>query len=142
MDIVGALTLMVLLTPVWIIIPILIKLTSGPGPIIFTQTRVGLNLRTKKRERRKVAGDSPDGEERRGTGTDRRQAFNYGKPFTLYKFRTMRNDAEKDGAQFAQKNDARVTSLGKFMRRTRVDELPQLLNILRGDMSLLSLIHI
>ena len=48
----------------------------------------------------------------------------------------MRNDAEKDGAQFAQKNDARVTSLGKFMRRTRVDELPQLLNILRGDMSL------
>lgn len=136
-DIVGSLTLIVLVSPLWIIVPILIKLTSGPGPIIFRQTRVGLNLRTDKRERRKTAGSPPEGtEERRGKSPDRRQAFNYGRPFTLYKFRTMRNDAEKNGAQFAQKNDARVTALGRFMRRTRIDELPQLLNILRGDMSL------
>jgi len=53
----------------------------------------------------------------------------------MYKFRTMRTDAEKNGAQFAVKGDARVTSIGWFLRRTRLDELPQLWNILKGDMS-------
>lgn len=137
-DIVGSLALIIMLTPLWIMIPILIKLTSGAGPVIFRQTRVGLNLRTgKSRERRgsredRAAASEPD--DRRAN--ERRQDFNYGKPFTLYKFRTMRNDAEKNGAQFAQKDDNRVTALGRFMRRTRIDETPQLLNILRGDMSL------
>jgi lipopolysaccharide/colanic/teichoic acid biosynthesis glycosyltransferase len=136
-DIVGSITLLVLLTPIGILIPILIKLTSGAGPVIFKQTRVGLNLRTKSRERRRDEGDPPDGDdERRGTSPDRRQYFNYGKPFTLYKFRTMRNDAEEHGAQFASKGDQRVTWLGRFMRRTRIDETPQLLNVLRGEMSL------
>ena len=136
-DIVGSITLLVLLTPIGILIPILIKLTSGAGPVIFEQTRVGLNLRTKSRERRRDEGDQPDGDdERRGTSPDRRQYFNYGKPFTLYKFRTMRNDAEEHGAQFASKGDQRVTWLGRFMRRTRIDETPQLLNVLRGEMSL------
>jgi exopolysaccharide biosynthesis polyprenyl glycosylphosphotransferase len=60
----------------------------------------------------------------------------HGRCFMIYKFRTMRQDAEKDGAQWAQQNDARVTRLGRFLRRTRIDELPQLVNILRGDMSL------
>ena len=54
----------------------------------------------------------------------------------LYKFRTMRNDAEKNGAQFAVKGDARVTSIGWFLRKTRIDELPQLWNVLKGEMSL------
>ena len=136
-DIVGSIVLIVVLIPVWVLIPILIKLTSGAGPAIFKQTRVGLNLRTKSRERRREEGDPPDGDdERRGTSPDRRQYFNYGKPFTLYKFRTMRNDAEENGAQFASKDDGRVTWLGRFMRRTRIDETPQLLNVLRGDMSL------
>ena len=135
-DILGSLTLMVLLTPVWLVVPILIKLTSGPGPVIFRQTRVGLNLRRPRGGRREDNDSSPDAEDRRNVATDRRQDFNYGKPFTLYKFRTMRNDAEKNGAQFAQKDDSRVTWLGRFMRRTRIDETPQLLNILRGDMSL------
>jgi len=58
-----------------------------------------------------------------------------GKPFKLYKFRTMRSDAEAAGAQWAQKNDPRVTRLGAFLRKTRLDELPQLLNVLKGDMS-------
>lgn len=58
------------------------------------------------------------------------------KPFTLYKFRTMVIDAEKDGAKWATKGDARITPLGKFLRKTRIDELPQLINILRGEMSL------
>ncbi|MGL4989271.1 MAG: sugar transferase, partial [Cetobacterium sp.] len=55
--------------------------------------------------------------------------------FLVYKFRSMRQDAEKDGAKWAQKNDPRVTKFGNFMRKTRIDELPQLLNVIRGDMS-------
>jgi sugar transferase (PEP-CTERM system associated) len=57
-----------------------------------------------------------------------------GKPFQVIKFRTMRQDAEKNGAQWASKNDSRVTSLGRFMRKTRLDEIPQLWNVLKGDM--------
>lgn len=57
------------------------------------------------------------------------------KLFRVIKFRSMRVDAEKHGAQFAQKNDNRVTRIGSFMRKTRIDELPQLFNVLRGDMS-------
>ncbi len=56
-------------------------------------------------------------------------------PFGVLKFRSMKTDAEKDGAQFASKNDSRVTKIGAFIRKTRIDELPQLLNVLRGDMS-------
>lgn len=60
-----------------------------------------------------------------------------GKPFTIYKFRTMQTNAEADGQpQWAQLNDSRITRVGRFLRRTRLDELPQLLNILRGDMSI------
>ena len=58
------------------------------------------------------------------------------KPFTLYKLRTMVIDAEKDGAQWAKPGDARITPLGKFLRKTRFDELPQLMNIMKGEMSL------
>jgi len=60
-----------------------------------------------------------------------------GKEFKLIKFRTMIRDAEPDGPQFAEINDPRVTSVGKFMRRCRIDEVPQLLNVLRGDMNLI-----
>ena len=60
-----------------------------------------------------------------------------GKPFRVHKFRSMRTDAESDGvARWATKNDARVTFLGKFIRKTRLDELPQLFNVLKGEMSL------
>ena len=58
-----------------------------------------------------------------------------GVPFMMYKFRTMRLDAEKDGAAWAERDDPRCTNFGKFLRKTRLDELPQLWNILRGDMS-------
>ncbi len=57
-----------------------------------------------------------------------------GKNFTVYKFRTMRTDAEVAGAKWATKNDPRVTRVGMFMRKTRLDEVPQLWNVLRGDM--------
>ena len=137
MDIVGATTLLVLLAPVMIATAIAVKLTSR-GPSIFRQTRVGLNLRggKKPRDRREPSPSGPpEGAERR-TGQDRRELNNYGRPFVLYKFRTMRLDAEINGAQFATEGDPRVTSIGRFMRKTRLDELPQLWNVLRGEMSL------
>ena len=57
------------------------------------------------------------------------------KEFYIYKFRSMIVNAEKHGAQLAEKNDSRITPVGKVIRKTRLDELPQLWNILRGDMS-------
>ncbi|AJG77786.1 exopolysaccharide biosynthesis polyprenyl glycosylphosphotransferase [Bacillus thuringiensis] len=59
-----------------------------------------------------------------------------GKRFKVIKLRSMRSDAEKNGAKWAEKNDPRVTKIGLFIRKTRIDELPQLFNILKGDMSL------
>ncbi|PLX26229.1 polyprenyl glycosylphosphotransferase [Candidatus Parcubacteria bacterium] len=81
-------------------IALLIKLESK-GPLIYKQTRIGLN----------------------------------NKIFTVYKFRSMVQNAEKDGAQWAQKNDTRITKIGKFMRKTRLDEIPQFWNIIIGNMS-------
>lgn len=60
----------------------------------------------------------------------------YNREFEVIKFRSMRNDAEKNGAQWATQNDARVTRVGKFIRKTRIDELPQLINVLKGEMSM------
>jgi lipopolysaccharide/colanic/teichoic acid biosynthesis glycosyltransferase len=60
----------------------------------------------------------------------------YGKNFAVLKFRSMREDAEREGkAIWASKNDSRVTRVGEFMRKTRIDELPQIINVLRGEMS-------
>lgn len=59
-----------------------------------------------------------------------------GRPFMLYKFRTMHQDAEKDGAKWADKNDSRCTKIGAVLRQYRIDEFPQLINILKGDMSI------
>jgi lipopolysaccharide/colanic/teichoic acid biosynthesis glycosyltransferase len=100
-------------------IAVLIKVTS-PGPVLYTQTRVGLD--------------------RRGLGTttgDWRRGADYGgKPFTIYKFRTMRaNGHGPDAEIWAQPDDPRVTPLGRILRLYRFDELPQLLNVLRGDMN-------
>ncbi len=59
----------------------------------------------------------------------------YGEPFTIVKLRSMRIDAEKDGAKWAEKKDPRVTRIGKFIRKTRIDELPQVWTVLKGEMS-------
>ena len=61
----------------------------------------------------------------------------YGKLFNVYKLRSMRGDAEKYGAQWAQDNDPRILKVGNFIRKTRIDEIPQLFNILKGDMSII-----
>jgi len=60
----------------------------------------------------------------------------YSRPFTIYKFRSMYIDAEKDGPQWAKKNDSRITKVGKIIRKFRIDEIPQLLCVLKGDMSM------
>ncbi|WP_095902654.1 sugar transferase [Clostridioides difficile] len=60
-----------------------------------------------------------------------------GRRFYIYKLRSMRTDAEKFGAQWAEKDDPRITKVGKFIRKTRIDEIPQLFNILKGDMGLI-----
>lgn len=134
-DLVIATAMLIVLAPVMLLTALAVKLTS-PGPVIFSQTRVGLNLRRPGAERRTQELDPPEGIERRVPESDRRREFAYGRHFTLYKFRSMRTDAEKNGAQFATKGDPRVTSIGRFLRKTRLDELPQLINVIRGDMSL------
>lgn len=136
-DIVIATVMLIACSPIMTLAAILVKLTS-PGDTIYAQERVGLNLRKKKGpDRRTPPPQLPEGfAERRGKGIDRREKSNFGQPFTMYKFRTMRNDAEVNGAQFAQKGDLRVTRIGRILRKTRIDELPQLWNVLRGDMSM------
>jgi exopolysaccharide biosynthesis polyprenyl glycosylphosphotransferase len=124
LDVVGSLALLALLAPVFFLVAVLVKLTS-PGPVLFKQVRVGQLAR----------------------------------PFRMLKFRTMHvnNDSavhqkfvsdfikssgskkdgkEQDGAFFKIKNDPRITRIGRILRKTSLDELPQLWNVLRGDMSL------
>lgn len=136
-DIVVSLVMLIVLFPLMVAVGLLVKFTS-PGGALFRQTRVGLNERQKSDRRRPPARLelAPEGKNRRVVPGDRRNETAYGRPFVLYKFRTMRNDAEKNGAQFATENDPRVTKLGKFLRKSRIDELPQLWNVLKGDMSL------
>ena len=134
LDLTGVTLGLILLSPVMLLTTIVVKLSS-PGEAIFSQTRVGLNRRNLwTPDRRANSQPAPRHKSRRSQ--DRRQCTGYGRHFTLYKFRTMVIDAEKNGAQFAQENDPRVTTLGRFMRKSRLDELPQLWNVLVGDMSL------
>jgi lipopolysaccharide/colanic/teichoic acid biosynthesis glycosyltransferase len=137
-DILGSLILLVITSPIMLAAVAAIKLTS-PGPVIYSQTRVGLNLRKKKKTDRRLQSQGllADMSDRRRPNRDRRELNNFGRPFTIYKFRTMRTDAERHGAQFASDGDSRITPIGRLLRRTRIDELPQLWNILRGDMSLI-----
>jgi exopolysaccharide biosynthesis polyprenyl glycosylphosphotransferase len=111
-DFVGALILLVLSLPMWLVAIIGIRLASR-GPVFFKQERAG----------------------------------HYGKPFTMWKFRTMHQGAEAqrqelearnemDGPVFKIANDPRIFAFGRWLRRTSMDELPQLINVLRGEMSL------
>jgi len=128
-DITGAIIGLILSSIVFLVIPILIKLDSK-GPVFYSQIRVGRNRRGKNR---RIIMASISENRRNG---DRREMVNYGKPFVIYKFRTMREDAEKKcGPVWASDNDPRITPLGRILRATHLDELPQLINILKGDMS-------
>jgi len=112
LDIVGSAILLVIFLPLMLVVAIAIKLTS-PGPALFRQSRLGYRRRN----------------------------------FTMYKFRTMANDAEQrigdiehlnevSGPVFKIRRDPRVTRIGRFLRKASIDELPQLVNVLKGDMSL------
>ncbi|MFA5866626.1 MAG: sugar transferase [Actinomycetota bacterium] len=112
MDITISVLLILLFWPVMLLLAVLVKLSS-PGPAFFKPVRVGLN----------------------------------GRPFTMYKFRSMRTGGEKDWMEhfdpkridefvFQKEDDARITGVGRFLRRTSLDELPNLLNVLGGSMSL------
>jgi len=119
LNVVVALLGILLTLPLWIFIAILIKLTSR-GPVFYSQTRVGLDSR-----RSGMRVDDP-----------RRRDDMGGKPFRIYKFRTMRRDAERQtGEVWAAPGDGRVTAVGRFLRLYRLDELPQLINVLRGEMN-------
>ena len=113
LDIIGASFGIILLSLIFIVIGILIKIEDPKGKVFFSQKRVGLN----------------------------------GKEFKMYKFRSMVSNAEEklaellkynevSGAMFKMKDDPRITKVGKFIRKTSIDELPQLFNVLKGDMSL------
>lgn len=100
-DVVGAMFLLIVLSPVFLYIYIRQRL-SASGPVIYSQERIGKG----------------------------------GTPFKIYKFRTMVVDAEKDGVpQLEQEDDPRLTEFGKTLRRHHLDELPQIWNVLKGDMS-------
>jgi len=115
-----ALIALIVLLPVMLLIAVLVRLTSR-GPVLYTQVRVGLDRRTNPRS----------------SQNHRRERNLGGQPFTIYKFRTMRVDAEhQSGAVWAQQGDPRVTSIGRLLRQYRLDELPQLINVLRGEMNI------
>ncbi|KIL43165.1 sugar transferase [Jeotgalibacillus campisalis] len=112
-DVVGATLGIIILIAIFAVIALIIKLEDPKGNIFFSQTRVGKD----------------------------------GREFKMYKFRSMVHDAEAQlehllkyndvsGAMFKMKNDPRITKIGRFIRKTSIDELPQLFNVLKGDMSL------
>lgn len=103
------------------LLALIIKLDS-PGSVFFAQERVGVN-----RRRSRSAHD----------GADRRKVLQPGRPFRVIKLRTMGVHAEAGGPQWATKNDVRITRVGRFLRKTRLDEVPQFLNVLRGEMSII-----
>ena len=104
--------------PVMVVIALLIKLTS-PGPVLYQQTRVGIDHRRSESAR----------------GNGRREVDYGGRPFTIHKFRTMA-PSDGDAQVWATPDDPRVTPLGRILRKYRLDELPQLINVLQGDMNL------
>ena len=135
LDLLGAVVLGLLALPIVAVAALAVKLTSR-GPMIYSQVRVGLNLRESFLDRRWSNVGPPAGQEDRRSGRDRRKRPAPGRAFRLYKLRTMGLDAEVCGAQLATKGDPRVTCVGRLLRRTRIDELPQIWNVIKGDMSL------
>ena len=115
---------LLVLSPAFVLLALVIRLDSR-GPVLYAQERVGVN-----RRRYRPNGKHPNERERRNVDT-------FGRPFKIYKLRTMVADAERHtGPVWASAEDRRITRIGRILRKTRLDETPQLWNVLRGDMSL------
>lgn len=120
--------LFLLLSPLLILIVLAIKIESPRGPVFYRQVRVGLNRRGHAGGGRAITV---------AASSERRQRHAEGKPFRIWKFRTMVPDAEaRTGPVWAAHDDPRVTRVGRILRRARLDELPQLVNVIRGEMRL------
>lgn len=130
LDIVLSTIGLIVSSPFFLILPILIKLDSK-GTVFYKQLRVGKNRRRRDSwENRLIYGAGKFSQ-------DRRKARFYGKPFFVFKFRTMKKNAElTTGPVWASKDDSRITRVGKLLRKTHLDELPQFINVLKGEMSL------
>jgi lipopolysaccharide/colanic/teichoic acid biosynthesis glycosyltransferase len=115
-----ALLALVVLSPILLLVALAVKLSSR-GPIFYLQTRVGLDRRWNETS----------------ALYNRRTQDLGGRVFTIYKFRSMYTDAERHGkAVWATRNDPRVTPVGKVLRKLRLDELPQLINVIKGEMNI------
>jgi lipopolysaccharide/colanic/teichoic acid biosynthesis glycosyltransferase len=114
-----ALVAIICLSPLYLLIALAVKLTSR-GSVLYSHARVGVDRRY------------------RSSASDDRRTYDHGgKLFMMYKFRTMYENAEANGqAVWATKQDPRVTPMGRLLRRTRLDELPQFFNVLRGEMNI------
>lgn len=120
LNVVVALIAIVLTAPLMLLVALLIKLDSR-GPAMYSQPRVGLDRRNGSRS----------------GGPDRRRAVDLGgRVFTIYKFRTMTCASEDADERWAGSDDQRITRVGRILRATRIDELPQLFNVLKGDMNI------
>jgi len=120
-----ALLTMIFAMPLFIVIAIAVKVSS-PGPVFYLQERVGLNRRRRVRDRRT----------RDRGGSDRRSGDTGGKVFRMIKFRTMYVDQGTSRQVWASKNDPRITPVGRVLRAFRLDELPQLWNVVLGHMNI------
>ncbi|HXQ28337.1 MAG TPA: sugar transferase [Gemmatimonadales bacterium] len=109
---------LLLAAPLMLVIAVAIKLTSR-GPLFYTQTRIGIDVRNPV-----TAG-----------GNGRRKTDAGGRPFRIFKFRTMA-PSRGEAQVWARPDDPRVTAVGRILRKYRLDELPQLVNVLRGDMNI------
>lgn len=110
---------LIIVAPVMLLIALVIKVRS-PGPVLFTQVRVGVDRRSPFLESQNW----------------RRQVDYGGRLFTLYKFRTMEHRPAERSQVWAKQEDPRIFPVGKVLRKYRLDELPQLINVLRGDMNI------
>ena len=119
LNVLAALIGLLVLSPLMLVVAVLVQVTSR-GPIIFTQPRVGLDRRGLRNRRE-----------------DARRTRDYGgRIFTIYKFRSMAQSDSDPSQVWAEEGDARITRVGEFLRKYRLDELPQFWNILTGDMNL------
>jgi hypothetical protein len=119
-NVIVATLMLVVASPIMLLAAIAVRMSSN-GPVFYMQERVGLDRRWNRT---------------RAINERRREDLG-GAPFTIYKFRSMRVDAEVNGqAVWAKKDDDRVTKVGKILRASRIDELPQLLNVIKGDMNI------